>query len=331
MNEDFFRNTNEPATWRLCAQDIAAELRAIDMESAYRKPSAALTERDAEAQRAAAAEPLRNILGRMTNVQWPSNTANRRHYTLGQIDANVLVLACERRFLSWQDAFNAKAAFGAPEDLEAIDRAAQLAGNTLNRNTALVHAAKPVLLIAGLRHEGNLETAEQLFKMGADPAYDNNGELFKDVVDQGRADIGRVFARYGRDGLLNVESWVNWAKGQRKLKLYDDLRRIHWEYGRFTALDNETLVETKKLPDNAGALKIVFDFAARRVTEIFENSNPRQVSSKDFSFDEYGQNALEAAREKLIEMGAKPSGIELSLRGKTAVARPAGLGLPGKG
>lgn len=329
MNDDLLKYSEEPEAWKRCAEAVADDLRLLDMKGARAQPSEILPERDAEMRRNQALQPLREMLQKISNQRWPGA---RRHYTLGQVDADVLALACENRLLNWQEAFNAKASFGAAQDLETLQAAALKAGNTPNLNQALQQAARPALLVKGLRFEGNIETTEQLFKMGADPNYENNGQLFMNVVDEGRADIGRVFAKYGQDGTLSLDNWVRFAKNNRKLKLYADLRKIQWEYGRFTVLDNDTLLEKKELPDNEGSLKIMFNFASRRVTEILEltNTNPRPTVVKEYSFEDYGERALEKAREKLVEMGANPVGVEIPLRGKAVVARPAGIGLPGK-
>lgn len=327
MNNDLLRPTNDAEIWKLCAAEMNGVMACIDFENARRLPSPTLTERDAATQRDLAIDAPRKLVSQMKSMEWGSN---RTHFTLGQLDTDALVLLAERRVLGWQEVFNAKASFGKPDDLELIRAQALLFGTTINMNTALPHASKPMNLVTGFRFEGNYDTTEYLFRQGADPNYDNNGVLFYTVVEQGRSDIGRLFAKFGQNGLLNVESWVTKAKADRKLKLYEDLRKIHWEYGRYHVLDNETLQETKLLPDNTGSLRILFNFASRHVTEMLELPNPRQVIVKDYSFDDYGQQALETARAKMIDMGANPSGIDLPLRGKSVVPKPATFGLPGK-
>ncbi len=327
MNNDLLRPSSDPEIWKLCAADMNGVMATIDFDNARRLPSDTLTERDAQTQRDLAIEAPRKLINQMQQMQWG---ASRTHYTYGQMDTEALALLAERKIVSWQEIFNAKASFGKPEDLENIQRQALLFGTTINVNNALSHASKPANLVAGLRFEGNYATTEHLFKQGADPNLDNNGVLFYTVVEQGRSDIGRLFAKFGQNGLLNVEMWVNKAKADRKIKLHEDLRKIHWEFGRYHVLDNETLQETKILPDNGGSLKILFNFASRHVTELLELPNPRQVVVKDYSFDDYGQQALESARQKMIEMGASPSGIDLPLRGKSVVPKPATFGLPGK-
>ncbi|MDE1151366.1 MAG: hypothetical protein PW788_02420 [Micavibrio sp.] len=325
MNEEFLKPSSNPDIWCLAAMEINDALLLVDMAAARRAPSADVTEREAEAQRQQAVEPVRKLFAAVNQHQWGFN---RAHYTYGQLNTDGLVLMAERRIVDWQTIFNAKAAFGTAEDLAEIAAAAALNKGSINLNTALPHAAKPLLLATGLQAEGNYETAQQLFKMGADPNT-NNGQLFMETVDGGRGDIGRLFAKHGQHGLLDINPLINTAKAQRKLKLYEDLRKIHWEYGRFAVLDHETLLETKTLPDNAGAIKIMFNFAAQRVNEIFETVNPRQSIMKEYPFAEYGEAALDAAREKLIDMGGRPSGIELPMRGKSALAKPVGQKQPG--
>lgn len=327
MNNDLLRPSSDPEIWKLCAADMNGVMATIDFESARRLPSATLTERDAQTQRDLAIDEPRKLISQMQQMQWGSN---RTHYTYGQLDTEALVLLAERKIVNWQEIFNAKASFGKPDDLELIRTQALLFGTTININNALAPASKPMNLVAGLRFEGNLATTEYLFRQGADPNIDNNGVLFYTVVEQGRSDIGRLFAKFGQNGLLNVEMWVNKAKADRKIKLHEDLRKIHWEFGRYHVLDNETLQETKLFPDNTGSLRILFNFASRHVTELLELPNPKQVIVKDYSFDDYGQQALESARAKMIEMGASPSGIDLPLRGKSVVPKPATFGLPGK-
>lgn len=323
VNPDLYRASSEPEAWQRLVDEINVEFKAIDKDAARRRPSATLSDRDAETQRITAIEPARKALSAAVNAQWGGY---RMHYTIGQLDTDILTILAERRHIGWQDIFNAKAAFGTADDLALIQRQAQLAGTTVNPSHALPHAAKPLQLVNGLRHEGNIGTTEYLFRQGADPAQDD-GNLFNAVVELGRPDIGRLFARFGQNGVLNMDPHVNNARRNRKFKLFDDLRKIQWEFGRYHVVDNDTLVENKPLPDSTGNLKIIFNFSARRVTEIMELANPKQNVVKDYGFDEYGQGALELARQRLLDAGANPSGIDIPLRGKGSVARPAARGL----
>jgi hypothetical protein len=320
--DELVKATNDPDRWKECADQINDVLRAIDTVAARRKASLTLPEKDAEAERTKAVEAAKKTINTAQYAQWPSN---RMLYTLGQLDTDRLLLCCEKKIIDWQIALNAKAAFGTGEDVRQIFEQARLNGATLDLAQPLRHAAKPVLLVAGLRHEGNIDTTAQLMKMGADPSTDN-GQVYQTAVLEGRADIGRVIARHAA-GLIDFNAWTNWAKSNKKLKAWDDFRQIQWDYGRFHVIDHETIVETKPLPDNTGNMRILFNFAARRVEEIHEFTNPRQNTVNGFTFDEYGETALEAAREKLIELGGHPSGLGPPLRGKGAVGKPSVFGL----
>ncbi len=326
MIDDLAKPTNDPARWKAFAEEMDAVLLNIDMDAARRKSSVILTEAEAEAERTKAMAETKKVFLAMQGAQWP---LNRTHYTLGHLDAQRLALCCERRLIDWQTAFNAKAAFGTADDVRLMYDQARLLGVNIDLVNPLRYAAKPLLLTPGLRHEGNIETVVQLLKLGADPAQDN-GQVYQTAVLEGRADIGRALARHDQSRLLDLNGWVNWARNSRKPKAYEDFRAIWWDYGRFTAADRETLVETKPLGDNTGTLRIIYNFAARRVEEIHEFANPRQNLMNGFTFDEYGEGALEAAREKLIELGGSPSDSGSSLRGKSSVAKPAVFGL-GKG
>jgi hypothetical protein len=323
--DDLVKGTNDPDRWRAFVPEIAAVLQAVDTEAARRMSSAALAEKDAEAERVKAMAEPKRALSQMAAQNWP---AVRMQYTLGQLDTEKLILCCERKLLDWQSVFNAKAAFGAAEDMPAIFDAARQQGVTLDLAAPLRAAAKPMLLVAGLRHEGNLETVQELLKLGADPGIDS-GAVYQAAVVEGRTDIGRALAKHGQGGLLDTAAWMRWGLSQRKPKLYADFRAIYWDYGRFQALDTQTLAETKPLPDNAGNLRILYNFAARRVEEIHEFANPKQNTVTGFTFDEYGSTAIEAAHAKLAELGGDPADAGPALRGKSTVPKPGVFGLNG--
>jgi hypothetical protein len=324
--EDIFKFSKEPAVWRECADEVNAELLRIDLQAARRMPSSSRSVAEAEAERTKAMEGFKKILTLMQSNGW---SQQRLQFTLGRCDTDCLLLLAERKIYTWQDIFNAKALHGTGDELKVIQRAALDQGQTVELTQALRAASKPALLVEGLRYEGNLSTVEQLLKMGADPGLDN-GQLFLNAVSEGRVDIGRAFARHAQGTFLDVGQWMNWAQGNRKIKLFNDLREIWWDYGRFKANDRETLIETKPLPDNTGNLRIIYNFAARRVSEIYEHSNPRQALVKDFSFDDYGPEAVEQARLKLVELGGEPSVSGYTLRGKPVVPKASISGLGNK-
>src|SRR5690606_19263665 len=71
--------------------------------------------------------------------------------------------------------------------------------------------------------------------------------------------------------------------------------------GYYDALDADTLLETKFVPDVGGtsAFKTIFNFKAQRVTETYESPRQQQPVMTSSSFEDYSTTALEAAKEKL--------------------------------
>jgi hypothetical protein len=167
-----------------------------------------------------------------------------------------------------------------------------------------------------------METAGELFKLGADPAYDS-GRYFARAVEDCGIEMGRLFARAGLSGGSITPQMQN-ALANSKPLLYKNLREIYWEYGRYAVADPETLVERKNIDDaNSQALKVIFNFATRRVCEIYEFSNKAfPPVLREFNFEDYGPAAIEGARKKLVELGGNPSPDTGVLVGKKIVIKP---------
>jgi len=265
----------------------------------------------------AARERMRTASSRISSNKWSSH---RLVYTLSRLDTKGLIAACIGGHLDWQNALGAKACFGPAEDLQKICRAARKQGVSFNLNDALSWSSRAIVFCPDLQSSGNLETTEALFKLGADPTYDS-GRYFSRAVEDCGIEMGRLFARAGLSGGCIGVQMQN-AQSNSKPLLYKNLREIHWEYGRYTAADPETLVEKKNI-DDAQTLKIIFNFAARRVCEIYEFSNKTLPPvMREFNFDDYGPAAVEGARKKLTELGGKPSPDTGILPGKKISIRP---------
>lgn len=316
--EHLRRNTSDADLWKKSAAEYGRIMSIIAPAKTVAQTVKALDERDdRETKCREALQPARSFLSAMPTGNWPSY---RTYMTYGAMDTKDLVVLCEYKMLSWQTALDAKAMQGTGEDIQAIAEAAKQAGQNLNFSSALTHAAQPKLLTAGLFHDGNLSTTEALFDLGALPNYDSNN-LFLKVVEGGNMDISRAFAKRAHTVNLNIEGYVDWAKSCNKPQAYETLRKLQWEYGRYSAADYETLVEKKSLPENAH-LNIVFNFAARRVSEIYTYSNPRQSVKTDFNFEDYAEDAIMAAQTKLVEMGGKPTPYDGSTPTKRSIAKP---------
>lgn len=320
VDPELLRNTDDVDIWRKAAKEYRDLFRALKPHQLVKEAALRIENaQEREAKTAQALEPVRKLLKTVPSGNWP---AGRSYLTYAAIDTDIMQLMCENKMLSWQDALNAKAAFGTAEDVQKIHDAAQLvAGNNVNLNSALVWASKPQLLARGFMYLGNAATAEEILKRGANANYDSNS-LFVTVTENGDLDVARAFARRAAVANINIENHMNWAKGNSRPKLYENMRKLYWEYGRYSVTDYDTLVETKQLPEKTSQLHTVFNFAARRVSEIYDYGPQRQSIKTDIAFEDYAEEALYAAHRKLVELGGNPPPYDAAAPAKKTIAKP---------
>ena len=312
------RNTQDAALWQECIAEYKRIMKMIDPVGIVAQTIADLDVKDDKNSKCREAlAPARTLIGSVPTSSWPQT---RTYMTYGAFDTDVLLTLCQHGMMAWQTALDAKALTGAAEDIQKIADAAQDHGQSLNFSNALNWAAQPKLLTQGMYFKGNLETTEKLFDLGALPNY-NSQNLFLEVVEKGDFDIARAFARRAHTVGMDMERYISWAKGNNRPATYDKMRKLHWEYGRYHVADYETLVEKKQLADKS-QISVVFNFAARRVSEIFEYGQPTQAVKTDIGFDDYAQAAILAAQNKLIELGGNPTAYDAGLPGKRNIAKP---------
>jgi hypothetical protein len=247
------------------------------------------------------------------------------YYIFGQTDSETLIAAARQEMMDWDTILCAKALMGTAADIDAIVAAAGKAEQRLNLADALKWAAAPGTLTEGLHESGNLETSTALLKHGALPSS-KNGQVFLDLLREGREDIARVFARSGKsDSSFYLPYWQENARNfLPEEPARDLLRKIYWEYARYDAVDASTLVERKTVQANE-QLRVIFDFAARRVSELYTVGE--HAFKTEVSFDDYGPAALDIARAKLVELGGNPPPDDLPAGhrgiGKPRLSQPA--------
>jgi|GEM_PF-1352859 len=329
VDAELLRATDNIDIWHKAAKAYSDLFRGMKPHQLVKDAALSIeSEQERDVKISQALEPVRKLLRTMPTGNWPSG---RSYVTYAAIDTDIVQLMCENKILSWQDALNAKAAFGTAEDVAQIHNAATLvSGSNVNLNAALVWAAKPQLLAKGFMHLGNADTAEEILKRGANANYDSNS-LFVAVVENGDMDVARAFARRATAANINIEGHVNWAKANSRPKLFENMRILQWEYGRYSVTDYDTLVETKQLPEKASQLHTVFNFASRRVSEIYDYGPQRQSTKTDIAFEDYAEEALYAAHRKLVELGGNPPPFDASAPAKKTIAKPklSHLGKPG--
>lgn len=318
IDDELFEDTNDADVWTRAAERIS------DVFSHLAPTLAALPayddaeDDDITSLRDDAQGLVQSYTERMDNEGWENS---RKYYTLGQVKTATLIAAAAQEMLDWEDVLNAKALRGTGEDIKNILGAMAHAETSPDLGNALAWAAEPGELASGMYHAGNVQTAEALLNAGALPSY-NGGDLFMDAVRTGNADMARVFCRAGMDDTsFNLEYWNSEARSYvqtadaRKL-----LHDMYCEYGRYEVVDQSTLAERKSIKQG-GHLRVLFDFAARRVSEIYTSHNNTHAFKTEVSFDDYGPAALRAARAKLTELGGNPPADELPA-GHRGMAKP---------
>jgi hypothetical protein len=316
MDDDLFENTEGAGSWKNAAEAIGANIArlapALESLPAYNdEEDDAITSLRDDMQ-----ELVQSYSERLDNEGWETGGS---YYIFGQIDVTTLIAAARHDMMDWETILNAKALMGTGTDIDAIVAAAVEADQQLDLSDALKWAAEPGSLTDGIYHKGNLDSSEALLKHGALPSQ-NDGQLFFDVLREGREDIARAFARAGKDdGSFYLAYWHENARSQiSEAPVRDLLRKMYWEYGRYKAIDTSTLLENKPLGHN-DRLRIIFDFAARRVSEVLITGE--HAFKTDVGFDDYGPAALQAARSKLIELGGNPPPDDLPA-GHRALGKP---------
>ncbi len=307
VDDDLFEDSTDEKLWEGATEKVVDAFAKLSptLESlpAYDdEEDDAITNLRDEAQ-----ELLQSYTDRMDNEGWEDA---RKYYTLGAAAAKTLIAGAQQDMLDWGDILNAKALRGTAEDIKNILDAAAKAEASVDLDAALVWAAEPGDLADTVYHAGNVQTAEAILNAGADPSY-NNGDLFLDAVRTGNADMARVFCRAGVDDPnFNLAHWHGNARSYlQTAEARHLIREMYWEYGRYDVLDASTLVERKNL-EEGGQLRVIFDFAARRVSEVYTSNDSTYAFKSDVPFDDYGPAALRKAREKLTELGGHPPADE---------------------
>jgi hypothetical protein len=245
---------------------------------------------------------LTEVATKMNVHSWPNE---RRTYTFGSFETEEVISYLRQKqlqYINWQTLFDQKALWGKPDDLKKVYEAAceEGAGGNINLNNSLVVSTSRIATLPGVVRIPNPEVIDAILSLGANPGVGYNQCL--EEIRKNNKDIGRVFARYCEGQKhLNFKYQADQLRGKGDFVMYRALYDLHLEYGRFRRVDLETLEETK---DDL-KMRIIFNFSARRVTEIYEMVAPPVI--RDFSFDDYEENALHQAREKLMEIGGRPT------------------------
>lgn len=240
------------------------------------------------------------LSAKMNTASWP---AERRLHLFGHLDTEHAIGYLREnsyQYLNWQLFFDSKAAWGNPEELQNIYPSSCEAMSSVNLSNALVLAMTRGASFPGAVRVPDPEIIDMILLLGASPAQGFNQMV--EEIRRGHKEIGRVFARHAEGQKhINFKTHAEQFRSKGDFIMYRAFHDLYLEYGRFRRVDHETLEETK---DDL-KMRVIFNFAARRVTEIYEMASPPVL--RDFSFDDYEENALHQAHEKLIAIGGAPA------------------------
>lgn len=237
---------------------------------------------------------------------------NLRLLVFSQLDVDRMIALARAGAVSWWGVFTGRAFFGDVEGMKKVWDAAQKdpgAGEKSDRpdaGTALKWLAEPYKLAEGYSNKIEAAAIRRLLEWKADPNAENgrwlekslrslDGDCIRALVDHG-ANPETVFRV-----MADLHEKKNFAQVE---KIQDALSRKNLYF----RVDDQTLMETKYIPDVQGGstFKTLFNFRARRVTEIYEYGPDRKAVMTGVPFSDYDPEAVGFAREQLLRLGGKP-------------------------
>ncbi len=245
------------------------------------------------------------------------NDTNHRLFVLHGLPDDTLNNACQRGSLPYAEALQAIAAFGDAPRLKGFLENAEgvLIQSDLDKGlkAAVIWRDTMVVIDVGYtdRYEhytsgSKAENVALLLKAGASTEGDN-AELLVRAADQNNLAIVKSLVEAGAN--LSVSGKRAMKKAEERnydaVALY--LREQLIALQRFSMPDEQTLVETKALDDRGSQLRLVFNFAARQVTEIYNGPEEKAAAAMvTHRFADYDSTALTEAFERLKSMGGHP-------------------------
>lgn len=247
---------------------------------------------------------LKETLKQLSVDHWDTN---RKVYTFGRLDVDVGIAAAQAEVIPWWTVFTGRAYAGDLDGLRKVYDAAQEKAVEKDRpglNAALTWISFPHD-IQGYKNKIEPAVLQQMFDWGAEANYDNGSWLTK-ALYQCEEKIIDVWLDNGAT-LKNVAAAINKVNG-RNAELHTKLLGVLPGRGFYDSLDDDTLLETKFVPDVGGVstFKTIFNFKAQRVTETYESPRQTQPVMQSSLFEDYSTTALQAARARLEKITGKP-------------------------
>lgn len=237
--------------------------------------------------------------------------ANRFVFTIGQLDAEKSAHLARAGIIEWWHASSGHGFFGDLDGLRKIHalHAADAGAKkeTMDVSSTLSWSCFPHSVTSGVVAAMNPDVVKQLFDWGAKPDHEDS-KYYKFALNGSPASVIAHFIDNGADrgaaaAVMN-ERLAN-KDYSRALQIQEALKLG----GYFSRVDNNTVVETKFLNDADGpaTLKTIYNFAARRVNEIYERDKMMTMTATNF--EHYDAGALRRAQEVLEKLGGKPDDV----------------------
>jgi hypothetical protein len=252
---------------------------------------------------------LREELQQIKTAGWNSE---RQVFVFGQLDVEKMIAVAREGLVEWWPAFNGRAYFG---DIDAVRKIRAAFEENPGKSekpkldSSMTWVAHPYALKDGALREPDARILEQMFRWGADPMTDK-GKYYDKALRLAPPDIIRVFVSHNAP-LANANAAFEELMKARNYAQALNIQKAYGFDGFYTMVDGDTLLETKYAREAAGrdsVFKTLFNFRARRVTEVYETGagNDARATMTVSDFGQYDTQALRRAQEVLEKMGGRP-------------------------
>lgn len=219
----------------------------------------------------------------------------------GQLDTDKMIALARAGAVHWWQPVTGKAFFGDAEGMKKIYNAAP-SDSRPSATSAMTWVCFPYKA-AGVSNKIEASVLRQLFDWGAD-VNDKKGEWLEKALRSLDGEPLKEFVKRGPIATV-FKAMDGMTDNARRAEIQKYLQKPT----SYVKVDNDTLAETKFIPDPQGGstFKSLFNFRARRVNEIFESADRKTTFMTSASFDDYDSAAIDSAREKLAALGGKPA------------------------
>jgi hypothetical protein len=218
-----------------------------------------------------------------------------------RLDTDIAIAIARGGGAPWWQPFTGKVFAGDVAGARKVWEHAVAAQAKPNATSAMTWISHPYTA-AGIANKIDAGVLRQLFDWGAD-VNEKNGEWLDKAVRTLDGDALKEFVVRAPVKAV-FKAMENLPEAQQA-----KIQRWLQKPVSYVKVDDATLSETKFIPDAQGgaSLRTLFNFSARRISEIYEYGADRKALMTTASFDEYDSAAIEFAREKLRALGGKPA------------------------